>query len=115
MVKQQVIDKLEKVRQRRYIAPGFVTSLTFFFPVQKGMSDIQMVYDGTISSLNECMWVPRFPLPNVNSHLRAVDEETHMADVDLGEMFLNFMLHESVRSLAGVDLSHYLPLEGGKP
>lgn len=30
-----------------------------------------------------------------------------MSDVDLGEMFLNFVLHESVRSLAGVDLTHY--------
>jgi hypothetical protein len=34
-----------------------------------------------------------------------------MADVDIGEMFLNFMLHKSLRPLAGVDLTHYFPRE----
>ena len=32
-----------------------------------------------------------------------------MADVDLGEMFLNFFLDERVRWYAGVDLTKYLP------
>jgi hypothetical protein len=35
-----------------------------------------------------------------------------MADVDIGEMFLNFILHRDLRALAGVDLSHYF--EGEK-
>jgi hypothetical protein len=30
-----------------------------------------------------------------------------MANTDLGEMFLNFVLHESLRKLAGVDITHY--------
>jgi hypothetical protein len=50
--------KLTKVRERRYIAPGYVVSLTSFFPVQKGEHDIQMVYDGSVSGLNDAMWVP---------------------------------------------------------
>jgi hypothetical protein len=30
-----------------------------------------------------------------------------MADTDLGKMFLNFVLHESLCKLAGVDVTHY--------
>jgi hypothetical protein len=34
-----------------------------------------------------------------------------MADVDIGEMFLNFILHRELQSLAGVDLTHYFDSE----
>jgi hypothetical protein len=37
-----------------------------------------------------------------------------MADTDLGEMFLNFILHESLPELAGVDVTHYLGDEPDK-
>jgi hypothetical protein len=66
-----------------------------------------MVYDGTISGLNDCIWVPRFVLPTIETHLRSVDEETYMVDVDAGDCFLNFILHKELQELAGVDLSHY--------
>jgi hypothetical protein len=102
-----VIDKLRKVQKRRYIAPGFVKSLTSFFEVPKGEDGIWLVYDGLVSGLNITMWVPRVFLPTVRTHLRAVDENTYMADVDIGKMFLNFILHRDLRALAGVDLSHY--------
>jgi hypothetical protein len=45
--------KLDKVRKRRYIAPGFVASLTSFFVVPKGSDDIRMVYDVSVSGLND--------------------------------------------------------------
>jgi hypothetical protein len=32
-----------------------------------------------------------------------------MADVDIGEMFLNFILHRELQTLAGVDLTHFFP------
>jgi hypothetical protein len=32
-----------------------------------------------------------------------------MADVDIGEMFLNFILHRNLQSLARVDLTHFFP------
>jgi hypothetical protein len=47
--------------------------------------------------------------------LQAVDENTFMADVDVGEMFLNFILHNDLRALAGVDLSHYFEEEKEGP
>ena len=109
----QIKKKLEKVRARRYIAGGFVSSLTSFFAVQKGESDIRMVYDGTKSGLNDSMWVPRFALPTIDTHLRSIEEGTFLADVDVGECFLNFPLHQSLQALAGVDLSAYFPNSDG--
>jgi hypothetical protein len=34
-----------------------------------------------------------------------------MAAIDLGEQFLNFILHENTQEFAGVDLTHYFPEE----
>lgn len=107
--KEKVKAKLEKVRVRRYIAKGYVVSLTSFFSVPKGDNDIRMVYDGTKSGLNESMWVPRFGLPTIDTHLRSIDEGTFLADVDVGDCFLNFPLHEKLQALAGVDLTCYFP------
>jgi hypothetical protein len=109
--RQKVIQKIAKVRKRKYISTGYVWSLTDFFSVVKGEDDIRMVYNGTSSGLNDVLWVPSFPLPTVESLLRAVHPNTWMADTDLGEMFLNFVLHESLRELAGVDVTHYREAE----
>jgi hypothetical protein len=73
-VKMKMKEKLAKVRKRRYIAPGSVESLTAFFGVPKGDNDIRLVYDGSVSGLNLTIWVPRFFLPTIRTHLRAVDE-----------------------------------------
>ena len=66
-----------------------------------------MVYDGTKAGLNEVIWVPRFPLPTVDMLMRAVDTDTYTSNPDIGEMFLNFVLHESMQALCGVDLTNY--------
>jgi hypothetical protein len=64
-----VVEKLIKVRERRYIAPGYGVLLTTFFPVPKGEDDVRMVYDGSVSGLNDdAMWVPRFVLPTIQTH-----------------------------------------------
>jgi len=68
-----------------------VKSLTFCFAVPKGESDIHMVYNGTKSGLNNSLWVPWVPLATIETHLRAVLPSTFMADLDIGEMFLNFI------------------------
>jgi hypothetical protein len=66
-----------------------------------------MVYYGTKSGLNKLLWAPWFPLLTVVSLLRCVDPGTWMADNDVREMFLNFVLHESVQALCGIDLTKY--------
>jgi hypothetical protein len=99
--------KIAKVRNRGYVESGEIDSLISFFAVPKGMNDIRMVYDGTASGLNDAIWVPRFPLPTVDTHLRSVVESTYMGDMDVGEMFVNFILHESMQALTGIDLTQF--------
>jgi hypothetical protein len=48
--------KVVQVRQRGYIKPGEVASGTHYFCVDKGTSDIRMVYNGTAAgSMHFCM------------------------------------------------------------
>ncbi|KAL7561872.1 hypothetical protein ACA910_011071 [Epithemia clementina (nom. ined.)] len=81
-----------------------IKSLTSFFSVPKGDSDIQMVYNGTKSGLNTALFAPWFSLASVDTMLRLVDEDTWSADNNFGEMFLNFWLHPELRKYAGIDL-----------
>jgi len=92
---------------------GTVEDWTSFFSVPKGADDIRMVYDASRSGLNSAIWVPGFPLPTTNTHLRSVEPGTWLADLDIGEMFLNFPLDGSLRALCGVDLTHYGKCLGG--
>ncbi len=66
-----------------------------------------MVDNASVSGLNDCVWVPRFGLPTVSTHLRAVEAGTFMANLDVEEMFLNFTLHNQLQALCGVDLPHF--------
>jgi hypothetical protein len=109
--RKQVRAKLETVRARKYIAKGKVMSLTSYFSVPKGESDVRMVYDATRSNLNASLWAPNFGLPTVDSLLRGVNEGTWMGDLDIGEMFLNFCLHPKLQPLCGVDLRPYFAEE----
>ena len=113
-VRRKMRGKLKIVRGRWYITRRVVRSLTSYLSVQKGPDDVRMVYDGTASGLKDTIWVPRFALPTAATHLCALDARYQMADVDIGEMFLNFVLHESMYSLCGVDLSGLFTNEMGE-
>lgn len=101
----QLEDKIKKVVERGYIVPGYVKSLTSFFAVPKGEGDIRVVYDATRSGLNDAIWTPNFFLPTMSSVLASADDTTFFGDIDLGEMFLNYFLDQSLQPYAGVDLS----------
>jgi len=108
--KDMVRKKLVNVwKHKGYIEDGYVKNLTRFFAVPKGEDDIRMVYDASVSGLNKCLWVPWFLMPTVRSHLRAINPDYYMADVDIGEMFLNFVMHEKLRPYCGVDFSNFFP------
>jgi hypothetical protein len=108
---KQVKEKLDKIRQRGYVEAGRVESLISFFDVEKGSDDIRMVYDGSASGLNELLGAPWFPLSTLDTLQRSIEPGTFMSDNDVGEMFLNFMLHEDLRKLCGVDFTLYYPEE----
>ena len=64
--------KILEVRRRGYIdrlLKGSIESLTHYFAVPKGDSDIRMVYDLTASGLNDALWAPTFWLPNIRNVL----------------------------------------------
>ena len=97
--------KVGPVRVREYISPGEVLSLAHYFYVPKGDTDIRMVYNGTSCGLNDCLFAPHFGLPYISHCLRSALPGYYQADIDIGEMFLNFMLGKNVRKYAGVDVS----------
>ena len=102
--REQMAGKIGKVRERGYILPGEVNSLTGFFAVPKGTEDIRIVYDATACGLNHALWSPNFALPTIDSVLRGANQDTWFSDIDLGEMFLNYFLDEDLRKFAGVDV-----------
>jgi hypothetical protein len=96
--------KLKTVRHRWYVSPGQLGSLTSYFSVPKGNSDIRLVYDASESGLNKCLWSPSFHLPTVDALIRSMDSESWMGDLDLGEMFHNFPLDIHLRPYCGIDM-----------
>jgi hypothetical protein len=76
-----------------------------YFAVPKGEEDIRLIYDARAKKLNKCVWVPTFWLPTVDLLVRALDKDSWMTDWDVGDMFLNFKLHQTVVPFTGVDLS----------
>ena len=85
---------------------GEVKSLMHMFYVPKELKDVRMVYNGTSSGINDCLSSPHFSLPTIQHVLRALMPDYYQADLDIGEMFLNFMLGEDIRPYSGVDITH---------
>ena len=107
-LKEMAKSKISKVVKRRYLRTvglGSIKSLIKYFAVPKGDDDIRLVYDATANRLNECVWAPPFWLPTIDTLVRGVDKDSWMTDRDVGDMFLNYQLHESVVPYTGVDLS----------
>ena len=100
----KMVDKIGKVRERGYIQPGEVNSLTGFFAVPKGGEDIRIVYDATACGLNNALWAPNFALPTIDSVLHNASQDSWFSDIDLGEMFLNYFLDKEMREFAGIDV-----------
>eukprot|EP00804_Cyclotella_cryptica_P021990 CCRYP_000920-RA/>CCRYP_000920-RA protein AED:0.38 eAED:-0.41 QI:0/0/0/1/0/0/2/0/602 len=107
--KKEVKKKVLKVKDRRYINHALGHSFHHqIFCCAKRRRIGEVVYDATASGLNECTWAPSFWLPTVDSLVRALDEDSWMADRDIGDMFLNFELHHKAWNYVGVDLAPVL-------
>ncbi len=92
--------------KKAYIAPPEtrLRSLIKYFAVPKGLGDWRVVYHAGANGLNDCVWTPSFHLPTVDALLRIVDHTSVMEDRDVGEMFLNFELHQNTRRFVGIDV-----------
>ncbi|KAL7580181.1 hypothetical protein ACA910_012932 [Epithemia clementina (nom. ined.)] len=97
--------KISDVRRKGYISPGVCRATMNFFAVAKGESDIRMVYNGTKSGLNDCLYAPWFPLPDAEVLINTLDYNYWCIDNDYEEMFLNFWLHPELSVYSGMDLT----------
>ena len=107
---EPLIKKMKKFLQRGYLTLvpfRRIKSLIDYFAVPKGTSDIRVVFNGTSCGLTDSLWSPNFWLPNANSLLRSTTFGSKFVDIDLGEMFYNFPLHESLIYHSGVDLTPF--------
>jgi hypothetical protein len=108
IINSKVKSKLENVLGKGYISKGPVTSLTLYFAAPKGKDDIRLVYDASHSGLNKVLWAPSFPLPLVDTLTDMVEPSSWMADLDMGEQFLNFPLDIKLCPACGIDVRPYL-------
>ncbi|KAL7569764.1 hypothetical protein ACA910_005707 [Epithemia clementina (nom. ined.)] len=105
-----ISDKVQDVRSKRYVCPSTnIRAAMNYFAVPKGDTDVRMVYDGTKSGLNKCLYAPWFFLPDSDQLARTLDEGFWCIDNDYGEMFLNFWLHPELEQYSGMD---FTPLYG---
>ncbi|KAL7565765.1 hypothetical protein ACA910_010204 [Epithemia clementina (nom. ined.)] len=101
-----ISDKVQDVRSKGYVCPSTNIRATMnYFAVPKGNTDVQMVYDGTKSGLNKCLYARWFFLPDSDQLARTLDEGFWCIDYDYGEMFLNFWLHPELEQYSGMDFT----------
>ena len=123
---EKILSKVVKAIDRGYmtICPKKdIKNLIDYFGVDKGSSDIRVVFNGTSCGLNDAVWAPNFWLPTAKSMVRILGYNYFPVDLDLGEMFLNFPLSPKLIPYSGIDLSPFkqrikahfprLPLEKG--
>ncbi len=72
--------------------------------MDKGTSDIRMVYNRTSCGLNAHLHTPHYGLLSIKHMLRALREGYYQCDLNVGKQFLNYKLHKSLRELSGVDV-----------
>ena len=85
--------KVVQVRKRGYVSPG----------TGRHTHGVQ-VYNGTSCGLNEVLWAPRFGLPTVKQTLHALLPGYRQCNLDVGEQFPNYYLHEELCQYSGVDV-----------
>ena len=67
-----------------------------------------MVYDATKCGLNAAVSPPNFYMRTIDSCLRSMEPTTVTDDNDLGEIFLNYILHVSINAYVGIDVTECL-------
>ena len=71
-------------------------------------NNIRMLFKVTYSELNMVLWSTHFTLPNIFTHMGDIQISRSMGDINIGELFLNFMMHKSLREFLKWALLTYL-------
>ena len=98
--------KVVPVQLEDYVEVGTVISPIHYSNVKKGLYDVQMVYNGTGCGLNDSIWAPHFGLPTVWHIPLSLLPGYSQCNLDIREMFLNFLLNDTVKGVSGVDIQH---------
>ena len=64
-----------------------------------------MAYIGTRGGINNFLLAPHFTFPKMYNKFRSILEGLFMADLGIGEMFLNFVLYADLHRYCGVDVT----------
>ena len=72
-----------------------------------------MVYNSTSRGLNELLWAPYSTISTMPTQIRSIQHSTNMGNIDVGEMFLNFVVQKSLIKSCRVDVPH-IPHEDPK-
>jgi len=110
IVFEKILSKVFKAIDRNYMnitSLKHTKNLIDYFGVEKGISDIRVVFNGTSCGLNDSVWAPNFWLPTAKSMVRVLGYNYKPVDIDLGEMFLNFPLSPLLIPYSGVDLTPF--------
>ena len=111
LIFEKIYSKIKKALERNYLIiesdRNKVKNVIDYFGVEKGESDIRVVFNGTSCGLNRAVWAPNFWLPTAKSMVRAMNYNFKAVDIDLGEMFLNFPLSKKLRPYSGVDITPF--------
>ena len=99
------VEKIAKLISRRYIEAGPVKVVIPRMCVPKGDDDVRVVWDMTRNGVNPGLFASTFYLIGIYSLMDRIDEGMWIADLDCGEMFNNYTLHEDEQEYAGVYLS----------
>ena len=74
--------------------------------MKKGLYNTRMVYNGTGWGLNNSIWAPYFGVPIVRHKLCSMLPGYSQCNLAIGEMFLIFLLNDTVKEISGVDTKH---------
>ena len=100
MVRKKVV----QVHLKGYIEVGMVVSLIHYFYGKKDLLDVRMVYNRTGCGLKDSVWAPYFRLLTVRQKLCSLLPGYSQCYLGIGEMFLNFLLNNTMKEMPGVDV-----------
>ena len=103
-----VVKKVNKMKRLVYAQQGKSASHIEVFWVPKGLSGIRLVYNIINCVLNKVIWIPWLILLDTNEHRQSVDVRTFLSYVGVGDVFHDFMTHNSMQLHVGVDYKVYL-------